>query len=388
VSVRSRLAPAPQIVQQDEPQPDTIVEEPLSSQGLELVGQKVKILVDAISELRNFGLDHVVQLPELVLVGDQSAGKSSLMSALTEVQLPKDQGICTKCPANIKTSPSETWTCQVSLQQYYKYTSPGLRGVDSKQITKARPFYPWIEQALQVKKFKTITDKSELEEVIKWAQIALLNHDDDFRLFIPGTGRRASGDFQQERESTDAKFSPNVIFIEISGPGLPALSFYDLPGIFRVAPDPKDQYLAKVIENLAVKYIDRPNALIIWTLAMKTDPSNSSTGKVIQDCKATSRCVGVLTNPDHVAIRHLEYEKILLGRAHVIRHGYFVTKQPAENSNLQGPNYHALARQEESEFFDTHQLWTQDWVDFRKRCGTSAIQEFLSTQLATQILYR
>ncbi|PMD65465.1 uncharacterized protein K444DRAFT_519277 [Hyaloscypha bicolor E] len=364
-----------------------MAEEPAQTQGLELVGQKVKILVDAISELRNFGLDHVVQLPELVLVGDQSAGKSSLMSALTEVQLPKDQGICTKCPANIKTSPSDTWTCQVSLQQYYKYISPGPRGVESRHVTKARPFPPWVEQVLEVKKFKTITNKSELEEVIKWAQIALLNHDEDYRIFIPGTGRRALGDFQQERESTEAKFSPNVIFIEISGPGLPALSFYDLPGIFRVAPDPKDQYLAKVIENLAVKYIDRPNALIIWTLAMKTDPSNSSTGKVIQDCKATSRCVGVLTNPDHVSIRHLEYEKILLGKAHIVRHGYYVTKQPAENSNLHGPNYHALARQEETEFFDTHELWTQDWASFRNRCGTSAIQEFLSTQLATQILY-
>lgn len=363
-------------------------EEPTPTQGLELVGQKVKILVDAISELRNFGLDHVVQLPELVLVGDQSAGKSSLMSALTEVQLPKDQGICTKCPANIKTSPSDTWSCKVSLQQYYKYVSPGPRGVESKHVTKTRPFPPWIEQTLEVKMFKTITNKSELEEVIKWAQIALLNHDEDYRLFIPGTGRRALGDFQQERESAEAKFSPNVIFIEISGPGLPALSFYDLPGIFRVAPDPKDQYLAKVIENLAVKYIDRPNALIIWTLAMKTDPSNSSTGKVIQDCKATGRCVGVLTNPDHVSVRHLEYEKILLGKAHIVRHGYFVTKQPAENSNLHGPDYHALARQEETEFFDTHHLWTHDWADFRDRCGTSAIQEFLSTQLATQILHR
>jgi hypothetical protein len=93
-----------------------MAEEPAQIQGLELVDQKVKILVDAISELRKLGLGHVVQLPELVLIGDQSASKSSLMSALTEVQLPNDQGICTKCPANIKTSPSDTWTCQVSLQ--------------------------------------------------------------------------------------------------------------------------------------------------------------------------------------------------------------------------------------------------------------------------------
>jgi len=86
-------------------------------QGLEFVGSKVKILVDAISDLRRYGLQHVVELPELVLVGDQSAGKSSLMSALTEVKLPRDQGICTKCPANIKTSPANKWSCKISLVQ-------------------------------------------------------------------------------------------------------------------------------------------------------------------------------------------------------------------------------------------------------------------------------
>ena len=355
-------------------------------QGLEFVGRNVKLLVDATSELRKFGLDHVAHLPELVLVGDQSAGKSSLMSALTEVSLPRDQGICTKCPANIKTSPADTWSCKISLQQYYRYTNPGPRGVDSKHVTRNNPFPPWQEQELEVKDFLTIIDKSGLEDGIKWAQIALLNHDVDHTLFIPGVGSRGRGSFQRERESAEAKFSPNVIAVEISGPDLPALSFYDLPGIFQIAAHPEDQYLAKVIENLAIKYIDRPNALIIWTLAMKTDPSNSYTGKVIQNRNATSRCVGVLTNPDHVAARHIEYEKILEGQAHIIKHGYFVTRQPGPESALTGPDYHALARQEEVEFFDSDTLWTNEWRQFRSRCGTTAIQQFLSRELAKQII--
>ncbi|CZR52308.1 related to interferon-induced GTP-binding protein Mx2 [Phialocephala subalpina] len=357
------------------------------SQGMEFVGRHVKVLVDAISDLRNFGLDHVVELPELVLVGDQSAGKSSLMSALTEVQLPRDQGICTKCPANIKTSPAEKdWSCKVSLQQYYRYENPNGRVIDSRSVTKRNPFPPWVEQDLEVKEFATLTHKSQLEEAIKWAQIALLNHDVDYQLFIPGVGLRAQGNFQRERDMTEAKFSPNLIAIEISAPGLPALSFYDLPGIFRVAPDPRDQYLSRVIENLAVKYIQRPNALIIWTLAMKTDPSNSSTGKVIQDCKATDRTVGVLTNPDHVYSRHVEYENILQGHAHIVKHGYFVTRQPGENASIpQGDGYHAEARRQEMQFFHSEGLWKGEWREFLPRCGTTAIQKFLSLELAKQI---
>ncbi|KAH9211941.1 P-loop containing nucleoside triphosphate hydrolase protein [Leptodontidium sp. 2 PMI_412] len=359
---------------------------PPSSQGLEFVGQKVKILVDAINDLRNFGLEQVVDLPELVLVGDQSAGKSSLMSALTEVQLPRDQGICTKCPANLKTSPAETWSCKVSLQRYYRYENPRGGIIDQKSVTKKNPFPPWKEQTLDIREFKTIDDKSELEQVIKWAQIALLNPNDDFTDFIPGTGARSGGSFERERDSTIAKFSPNVIAIEISGPGLPALSFYDLPGIFRLASDRKEQYLAMVIENLAIKYIQRPNALIIWTLAMKTDPNNSHTGKVIQDCEATDRCLGVLTNPDHVSARHVEYERVLQGKSHIIKHGYFVTKQPGDDAVLEGPHYHSDAREDEMKFFTTDKLWTGEWAQFRSRCGTTAIQKFLSTELARQIM--
>ncbi|KAK2627129.1 hypothetical protein QTJ16_003095 [Diplocarpon rosae] len=360
--------------------------DPPPPQGLEFVGKKVKILVDAIDDLRKFHLEQVVGLPELVLVGDQSAGKSSLMSALTEVQLPKDQGICTKCPANIKTSPADKWSCSVSLQQDYYYQHPRGGIVSEHTVTKNNPFPPWKPQEPVIKEFKTITKPSELGDLVKWAQIAILNHNDEYTDFIPGSGARAKGDYDLEKEGTVAKFSPNVISIEISGPGLSALSFYDLPGVFSISSNEDEEYLPKVIENLAIKYIKRPNALIIWTLAMKTDPNNSHTGKVIRTCKAIGRCVGVLTNPDHVSTRHIEYEKILQGKSHVVKHGYFVTRQPGENSQIDNDRYHALARQREMEFFNTDPLWTTQWARFRNRCGTTAIQRFLSTELARQIM--
>ncbi|KAE8453298.1 hypothetical protein EG329_011365 [Mollisiaceae sp. DMI_Dod_QoI] len=387
VSARtSRLSPSHTYHPSNHHSNQAEMDPPPPSQGLEFVGRNVKVLVDAISDLQKYGLEHVVSLPELVLVGDQSAGKSSLMSALTEVQLPRDQGICTKCPANIKTSPADEWSCKVSLQQSYRYDNPRGRIINSSSVNKKNPFPPWIEQSLEVKEFITVDDKAKLEEAIKWAQIALLNHDEDFTAFIPGVGHRTKNGFQHEREVATAKFSPNLIAIEISGPGLPALSFYDLPGVFRVAPDQRDQYLAKVIENLAIKYIYRPNALIIWTLAMKTDPSNSSTGKVIQDCFATDRTVGVLTNPDHVRTRHMEYERILQGGAHRVKHGYFVTKQPGDGALIpEGPNYHAIARHQEMEFFNSEKLWREEWKEFLPRCGTTAIQQFLSLELAKQI---
>lgn len=171
--------------------------------------------------------------------------------------------------------------------------------------------------------------------------------------------------------------------VEISGPGLPALSFFDLPGVFRSTGQVADRYLVKVIANLAMKYIERPNALIIWTLAMKTDPANSETGNIIDKCHATSRCIGVLTNPDHLAARHTEFEKVLQNRAHVVQYGFYVTKQPGENSMLDGPNYHALARDEEEVFFNTNLLWAGPWRAFRSRCGTTVCLPYVHSILCS-----
>lgn len=353
-------------------------------QGLEYLGRNVKLLVDAISDLQTFGLSHVVGLPELVLVGDQSAGKSSLMSALTEVQLPRAQGICTKCPANITTSPAEEWSCKVSLQQNYRYDP--RRKADVKSVKKSDPFPPWIRQNLVVTDFITLSDKSQLEEAVMWAQLALLNHDVDPSAFVPGSGHRTLNGFNHEKDRAIAKFSPNLIAIEISGPDLPSLSFYDLPGIFTFTAREEDQYLSNVIQNLAEDYIKRPNALIIWVVAMKTDAANSHSGKVIRECRARDRAVGVLTNPDHVFQKHDEYERILRGDDYQLEHGYFVTKQPGDGAHIPpGPDYHAIARQQEIDFFDSAPPWTQEWKEFRHRCGTRPIQKFLSYELARQI---
>ena len=71
--------------------------------------------------------------------------------------------------------------------------------------------------------------------------------------------------------------------------------------------------------------------------------------------------MGVLTKPDTLSDRrggHIDFEKVLGGEEHRVGHGYFVTKQPGPESELTlGPDYHALARQEEVDFFDSDSLW-------------------------------
>ena len=164
--------------------------------SLQIVGEKVNLLVNAIQELRKLGLKEIdTELPELVLVGDQSAGKSSLMGAIAEINLPKDNGMCTRCPANIKTSPAETWSCSVYLHEYYQHTKA------VPHPTPSSPFHPWKEldnKGLRITPFKTIRNKAELEDILRWAQIALLNPSQDFNLFIPGRGAIAQNGLESK----------------------------------------------------------------------------------------------------------------------------------------------------------------------------------------------
>ncbi|KAN0117078.1 hypothetical protein V8E51_003055 [Hyaloscypha variabilis] len=60
-----------------------------ANNGLMLLGHGTRKLVDTTDQLRKIGLESVdTKLPELVLVCDQSAGKSSLMGDLAETNLP------------------------------------------------------------------------------------------------------------------------------------------------------------------------------------------------------------------------------------------------------------------------------------------------------------
>ena len=57
----------------------------------------VKIL-EKIKEIRPLISSYKIQLPQIVVIGDQSSGKSSVLESLTGIKFPVNSGICTRCP--------------------------------------------------------------------------------------------------------------------------------------------------------------------------------------------------------------------------------------------------------------------------------------------------
>ncbi|CDM34586.1 Dynamin, GTPase domain [Penicillium roqueforti FM164] len=59
------------------------------------------VLLDKIDRLLAYNLGEYVNLPQLVVAGDQSSGKSSVLKGLTKLPFPRDSGLCTQFATHI-----------------------------------------------------------------------------------------------------------------------------------------------------------------------------------------------------------------------------------------------------------------------------------------------
>lgn len=350
------------------------------------IGKKLKASNDTLGELQQLGVSHDVQLPELVLVGDQSAGKSSLLSGLAYLDLPRSEGTCTRCPLHIRVSRNRDWSCRVWLRKEYSYQPPPNRAISENDVTQEDPFYPWRKQNPTVHEFKSMHDKAEIEDVLRWAQIAILNDDKPHELFIPGSGSTAMNTATEiAAEQTAAKFSPNIVALEIKGPDLPDLSFYDMPGIFQNPADARDDYLVKVVRNLSESYIKHPSAIILCAMPMNSDAENSCTFGLTRRLRATSRTIGVLTKADLLTTggNHAQWLSIMKGQAHQTGLGYFITSRP------QDKHLDELKRWETAVFDEgSLESWPSYFREFEQRSGVERLKAFLSERLGEEFAKR
>ncbi|CAF3825803.1 unnamed protein product [Rotaria sp. Silwood1] len=70
--------------------------------GEQLNSDESRGLLLAIDKMCEFLHGEKVTLSEIVVVGDQSVGKSSVLKAISGIQLPRAQNICTRCPLELR----------------------------------------------------------------------------------------------------------------------------------------------------------------------------------------------------------------------------------------------------------------------------------------------
>lgn len=258
----------------------------------------------------------------------------------------------------------DAWACTISIQQNHYFEGPSDSGT----------FQPLGQNV--VTHFATVTDKNELEPMLRKAQLAILNPRDDPKSFV-------DIDLASISLPRQVPFSPNVVSLEIQGPDLPELYFYDLPGSINVIEDNENPALVKMIEKLITTYINDEKCLILLACGADQDVETSTTFRFIKDCHATQRCVGVLTKADLLPPGKLDYiQQILSGRKFTLGKGWFITKQLCQKQIDQGVS-HTMARELEAAFFRQN-MWAA--LDKMQHCfGIGRVQEIVSRSMTDHI---
>ncbi|KAG9247717.1 P-loop containing nucleoside triphosphate hydrolase protein [Calycina marina] len=154
-----------------------------------------------IDELYALRLDQYVSLPQLVVVGDQSSGKSSVLEGLTNLPFPRDSGLCTRFPTQIVFKRSVTAKKEVSIM--------AAHGQEQSRVYTVAKFG---------KRQLTTFDEQSFADLLAKASECM-------GLPYPG----------KQRDNNMDSFSENILKFELSGPEYENFSVVDLPGLLRNA---------------------------------------------------------------------------------------------------------------------------------------------------------
>ena len=210
--------------------------------------------LEQIASLRARGIGDNIDLPQLVVCGDQSAGKSSVLEGLSGIPFPRDEGICTKFPTGkfpSNLAPPMNWLLTRPIA-----TEVILEHADGAQTIIATI----IPHSSRKEAFKarlrafhrSIADMNELPEVITTVG-ALMG--------IRGYGNKSKG----------PAFAEDVLRIKVTGPVGLHLSIVDLPGLIAVASEVQTEEDLLTVQRMVDSYIEKPRTIILAVVQANND---------------------------------------------------------------------------------------------------------------------
>lgn len=185
---------------------------------------------------------------------------------------------------------------------------------------------------------------------------------------------------------TDAKTgnTKNVaaepINLRIYSPNVLTLTLVDLPGLTKVPVGSQPKDIEKQIRDMIMKYIVRPNAIILAVTAANTDLANSDGLKLAREVDPDGlRTIGVLTKID-LMDKGTDVVDILKGKVIPLRLGYVPVVNRGQK-DIEGKKAIKVALEAEREYFESHPAYG----DKAAYCGTPYLARKLNMILLHHI---
>ncbi|EER12798.1 dynamin, putative [Perkinsus marinus ATCC 50983] len=259
-------------------------------------------LINVVDELRDVGLQKIINLPRIVVVGTQSSGKSSVLESVVGLDfLPRGDGVVTRRPLELRL---------VHLSE------SDHKPDDAWAVFPDRP----------EKKF---TDFDEVRKEIE-------------RLTDVAAGANKG-------------IVDDPIVMTIYATAAPDLTLIDLPGITRVPVKGSDQKedIEKVTKDMTYRYIRDPRTIILAVLAANQDLSTSDALQMARQVDPSGfRTIGVITKID-IMDRGTDAIKMLTGEDIPLRLGYVGVKNRSQ-ADIRENMRVKEALQHEKEWFESH----------------------------------
>jgi len=202
---------------------------------------RIRPILDALENLRRLNITKEgIQLPTIVVVGDQSSGKSSVLESLAGISLPRGQGICTRVPL-------------VMRLQNHSLPKPVLE--------------------LEYNNKHVPTDEAHVSK-------AICDATDE----LAGYGKGISN-------------TPLTLVVKKNG--VPDLTMIDLPGITRVPVQGQPTDIYDQIVNIIMEYIRPHESIILNVLSAAVDFPTCESIRMSQSVDKTGeRTLAVVTKVD------------------------------------------------------------------------------------------
>ncbi|KAK9478938.1 Dynamin central region-domain-containing protein [Lipomyces japonicus] len=299
-----------------------------------------------------------IDLPQITVVGSQSSGKSSVLENIVGRDfLPRGTGIVTRRP--------------LVLQLINRPKSSSSAATTNGAGSDANG----DSSAASAAAAATASDSAANQD--EWGEF----------LHLPGQKIYDFSKIRQEivretesKTGTNAGISPTPINLRIFSPNVLTLTLVDLPGLTKVPVGDQPKDIERLIRDMVLKYITKPNAIILAVTAANTDLANSDGLQLAREVDPEgTRTIGVLTKVD-LMDQGTDVVDILAGRVIPLRLGYVPVINRGQRDIEQGKAI-SSALEHERNFFENHSSYRAK----AQYCGTPFLARKLNMILMHHI---